>query len=197
MGNKKLVYGVIGVIGSGKDFFSQELYKNHINEGISTKIVDFSDGVRDLTFSFIGDKTKYTIEQYTNWKNGFSEVMMLDGSLRRINNREFMTNIGARMREYNPEFWANICIQNAYKDSDGVDVFIFNSCRYKEEARKIFEFSDKINGEVKIFFTNYISPRYQISDDDSEKYARWFRDAGCKHKEDITNLVRETFYYGI
>ena len=78
MDRKKLVYGLIGVIGSGKDFFAKELYNNHTNEGIQATILDFSDGVRDLTFSILGLPNPPSIEAYNRWKDQSSVIVGCD-----------------------------------------------------------------------------------------------------------------------
>lgn len=197
MDRKKLVYGLIGVIGSGKDFFAKELYNNHTNEGIQTTILDFSDGVRDLTFSILGLPNPPSIEAYNRWKDQSSVIVGFDETVT-VNNRKFMTNIGGRLRKYDPLFWADWCYKNALKVKDDYDVFIFNSCRYSEESKKIFEFAEQINADVKMFFTDYKSERYCLSTDDSERYAIKFLHTGAHHREDITELVKRDLenYYG-
>lgn len=188
----KQVFAYIGVIGSGKDFAA----KNKSLELGGVRVFDFSDGVRELTFGFLDYHPEG--EDYTLFKShdnvlrfpiskgiGSTNYRVIS-----ISGRKFLENVGITMRKVDPDFWAKFCFSNAkdFVKSFDPDCIIFNAVRYQNEADyvKLFRL---LNYDVKFIFTNYKSDRYEIRNDDSEKFAQKFLNMGCEHMQDITNLV--------
>lgn len=186
----KKVIGIIGVIGSGKDFTCNRLSSEFSSQGYSVRRVDFSDTVREFTFDFLGISPYMNPEIYQHWKDEYSMISAVEGGDFYIKNREFLTNIGGKMRGLDNWFWANRTLESVEKQ-EATDITIFNSCRYPEEAANIFKYSAILGVEPTFIFTNFISERYTISDDDSEQFARYFLKKGFEDQEVITEAVKQ------
>lgn len=182
----KEIYAYIGVIGSGKDYASTKK-----SSELNCKIFDFSDGVRDFTFDFLGWKPGDD-KDYTEFKNNLQRLFFNNnGKLMNItvSGRNLLENVGKTLRNFDKDFWAKYCIKKAEneivnKESD----LIFNAVRYINEAMFVCELAIKFDYKVKFIFTNYKSDRYEIRDNESEYFAQGFLDM-AGHMDDITELV--------
>lgn len=183
------VFAFVGVIGSGKDHMAKITAKSS-----GCKIFDFSDGVRDFTWGFLGYKPA-TEADYVEFKrsrnclvfncNDFKKDMCITG-------RKFLENVGFMMRSYDKNFWANYCFNKAkeYADQTNGDV-VFSAVRYVNEAEKVFKLARVIDAEVFFIFCDYKSHRYEIRNDDSELFAQSILAKGYQDGDDITELVHE------
>lgn len=182
------IYAYIGVNGSGKDY-QANLKKQGLGEG--TIVLDFSDGVRDFTFSFLGWKPK-NVQEYEEFKTGKSTMFL--GNLVHRTGREFLDNIGKRMRDYDNHFWADYTKNKAVEAySEGCKNFVFNSVRYDEEieAIKLFATRCALNEEIyiKFIFCDYRSEKYDDTPREYQELALHFRDMGIEDLQDITKFV--------
>lgn len=174
---KKIVYGFIGVIGSGKDYTASLIKKGY--EGKRIAEFDFSDGVREVTYQRLGIEPP---EDYRKWKE--TEIQGKKG-------REWLEYIGEGVRELLPTFWADLCGDKAEKLADESDVFIFGSVRNEVEASRVIKFAENNGFELKFIFTNYKSEFYEIRDNSSEHFAQKFLSMGFDNLDDITEKVKE------
>ena len=185
----KKVYAYIGVIGSGKDFNAKAKA-----EELDCKIFDFSDGVRDFTWGFLGYKPANESD-YIEFKrsknclvfncNDFKKDMCITG-------RKFLENVGFMMRSYDKNFWVNYCVRNAEKYVDSTDNnVVFNAVRYINEAAGVRQLAAVQGYELHFIFCNYRSERYEIRNDDSELFAQKILMQGFPHGTDITDFVIE------
>lgn len=183
MNSKKLI-GYIGVIGSGKDYRCL----NELKKGNSFKF-DFSDGVRELTFGFLGMKP-LSGEEYEKWKIKEHNLSINEKS-EKIQGRKFLENVGITMRKYKNDFWAKYCYKKIYEFflHDYGEIAIVNAIRYIEEAECAFLAAKLNHVKCQFIFCDYHSNRYEIRDNDSEKFAQSFIDKGFKDGDDITKEV--------
>ncbi len=190
------VYAYIGVIGSGKDYASERKAAE-----LNCEIFDFSGGVRDFTFNFLGWKPQ-TPKDYVYFK---SEPQTLyfrhDGVVNRlvVTGRKFLENVGFTMRSYDPNFWVNYCKARATTYiEEGNDNVVFNAVRYVNEANAVKNVAFSNELELHFIFTDYRSGRYEVRNDDSELFAQSILAAGFKHGDDITDyvleLIRQDFF---
>lgn len=184
------IYCYVGVIGSGKDFCANE--KARVTNGIK---LGFSDGVREYTFDFLGWKPKDNRE-YELWKDSDFK-MTYGGGIFEGKGRDFLTRVGTKMREYDPDFWVDYTMQNIhYWIEKGVDSIIVPDCRYINEAQALADLaysSDRIGLEFKL--CNRYSPRYKITNHESERFAQKVLDYETEHLADINNVVKKILKY--
>lgn len=183
----KTVWVFIGVIGSGKDYSASKLQKE-----IGGDIYGFSDGVRELTFKFLGWVPK-TPQEYDEFKLKVFDFIMPNGEKITCDGRKFLENVGETMRKYDEHFWARYLIyQKVERDMvNGVENIIIKDCRYPNEANLVFSICEERGYTPKFFFTNYKSERYEIRDDVSEKFAQKLLKLGCEDCQNITEIVKE------
>lgn len=180
----KRIYAYIGVIGSGKDYQARK----H-----GAPIFDFSDGVREFTFSFLGIDKKLVDREYALFKSSENFINIVDiyepFETREVTGREFLENVGTKMRQYDPDFWAKYCVSKAEKliIEESPDLIVFNAVRYPNEASKIIELWEKYDYELTFIFCNYKSDRYEIRDHESEFFAQTILKMGAQHLE-VVNL---------
>lgn len=175
--NLKKVYGLIGVIGSGKGYTS-DLIKFD-NKHLRVSELDFSDGVRKVTYKHLGIQPP---EDYRNWK---------DSNVNGMKGREWLEYVGEGIRGVVPSFWAEYCKEEAEKLVDNTDVFIFGSVRNQYEARVVIDFAKQNGCTLQFIFTNFKSEFYELRDNPSEYFAQSFLKLGCENLEDITLRVIE------
>jgi len=182
--NSKQLIGYIGVIGSGKDYRCL----NDLKNGNSFKF-DFSDGVRELTFGFFGMKY-LSGGEYEEWKLKEHDLS-IRGKPEKIQGRKFLENVGITMRRYKNDFWAKYCAKKIYNffSKEGGKIAIVNAIRYIEEVEYVLKVANLNDVECKFIFCDYHSERYEIRDDDSEKFAQLFIKKGYQDGDDITKEV--------
>lgn len=173
----KKVYGLIGVIGSGKGYTS-DLIKFD-NKHLRVSELDFSDGVRKVTYKHLGIQPP---NDYRVWK---------ETDLNGKKGREWLEYVGEGFRGIVPNFWAEYCKEEAEKLIENTDVFIFGSIRNELEAKVVIDFAKNNGFLLHLIFTNYPSEYYEIRDNPSEYFAQKFLKMGCENFEDITLKVIE------
>lgn len=192
---KYKVIGLIGVNGSGKDFKAKELE----SEFEDSKIFDFSDGVRDYTFHFLGGRPIGDLA-YDEFKKGDNNIFLGKNRNRVVKGRQFLDNVGKKMRDYDENFWVNYTVNDAldyFYDGQKTN-FIFGSCRYFNEITGVIKFYNKVleesNGlfDLEFIFCDYKSEKYDDSPKEYQKLALYFRDElNCSHYENVTEKVLE------
>lgn len=210
MSHKGIIYGLVGVIGSGKTYRAEQLLKEAASENRKVIIGDFSEGIRQVLMNIFTGKDKeidLNGAAYSAWKNNeqriqiplskdnkFLDVVKVDG-------RKLLQRTGEYLKELAGEdVWARWTknyvteklVSMGLEDSNCCDV-IFGSLRFPCEARAVFETAAKTGKQVKIIFCNHQSSLYELNNHISEKFARYFVEFGCKDGEDITELVKEKF----
>jgi len=187
------VWVYLGVNGSGKDF--QAKLKS---EELKVLPFDFSDGVREYTFAFLG-WTPPNKDDYEAWKSGQSTMFMPEGlsaySIKMRKGREFLDNVGKKMRDFDPDFWAKHTVSKATEYyQQGVENIIFSSCRYINEAKAILDFVYSAGGDdanVNFIFCDYQSTKYDDTYREYQELALILRDMGAGDLE----KVNEKIYY--
>jgi len=191
------IYAFIGVSGSGKDY-----QKDLIKEKSSNVIeLDFSDGVREFTFSFLGVKPPNK-PAYEKFKERLNTIDSGD-KLKIMSGRDFLDNVGKKMRNYDPDFWADYTFSMALKKYRGLPeikdhVFCFGSCRYKNEVEVVIEFFKFVKDsegecDIKFIFCDYKSPKYDDRPLEYQQLALLLREEGCQDGDDITIRIFNLF----
>lgn len=211
MNRKGKIYGLVGVIGSGKSYHAELMEVDAACEERPMIIGDFSEGIRrTLMEIFVGENKRIdcTSKEYANWKQLSSSVFIpfkpktdgpniLDTSL--VDGRDLLQRTGEYLKKlagedvwarwtanYVTNIWAKMSEDKAYE----CDI-VFGSLRFDYEAEAIFKVAELTGKEVKILFCDYHSETYELNDHISEKFAQYFISLGCKDGDDITQLVKE------
>lgn len=176
-----------GVRGSGKDFFADEMVK--LNGYIK---IGFSDSVREYSWKALGWSPE-TPEEYDEFKKThirftiFNKTHFLSG-------RSFLTNIGDKvMKFYDPDVWANCWKRKAiieYKKDCDINIVAFD-LRHKNEYLSAKNFAEIMGYELQVYFCDFHSSRYEISDHSSESLAVRLLKAGFTHRENITDKIEQ------
>jgi len=186
----------VGVKGSGKDFRLEQEKSNHPNS--ETKCYDFSDGVREFTFDFLG----YKPENYEQFKTQEFDI----AGVKRTG-RNFLDSIGMKMRYIDENFWANYTIEQAKKDFLSAELnisnFLFGSCRFENEASAIINFSKRLNRfsinhsgvDLRFIFCDFKSDKYDDSPEPYQELALNAKKAGFKDGDDITDWIKNVLIY--
>jgi len=179
------VYGFIGLNGSGKHYRAEIVQKE-----TGADLIDFSDGVRDYTFSFLGWFPSAP-QEYEEFKER-SSILKLGGEWRvRNTGRDFLDNVGKKMRDFDPNFWANYARDKALESEN--DTIIFSSCRYDNELQAVADYCHKKHGNfmnLTLIFCDYRSEKYDETPKEYQEFALMLRDKhGCKDGDDVTDLV--------
>lgn len=174
------IYAFIGVIGSGKNYRAEKLQ----GELLDSIMINFSDGVRDSSWSLLNWKPK-NVKEYEVFKSTFFINEYLGVS---ISGRMILQRIGTDiMRAYDPDVWANIWYRKVLRQSEASNIIV-SDLRYINEARRIMDISS-MGGNVKIIFTNYKSNRYEISAHESEALAIELLNEGFNDGDDVTEFL--------
>lgn len=189
---------LVGVIGSGKDYALNELR----NEHRVFEIFDFSDAVREITYKFLGfrpaDDNEYTIFKGTSHILKFMTKFGVVET--EVTGRKFLENIGITMRGIDSDFWVNLCSKAASNHivANQPNVVLFSAVRYPNEAKAIFKLAKTHKYDVKFIMTDFKSDRYEIRDDDSEKFAQELLRRGASHMDCVNDKVKQLIneYYG-
>lgn len=176
-----------GVRGSGKDHFAQELKSHYESLGYFCPIIGFSDGVRDYCWKALGWVPEDDFE-YEKFK-GSKISLNVSGKEHSFTGREFLTRIGDDvMKDYDPLVWCNVWgrkFDEVIFYHNVKTVCIVNDLRHREEY---FEVKRKGVDSI-VYFCDYKSHRYEISDHPTERLANKLRLVGFKDRQDITNEI--------
>lgn len=211
MNRKGKIYGLVGVIGSGKSYNAEKLMADAACEERPMIMGDFSEGIRrTLMEILIGEDRRIdcTSEEYADWKRLSNSVFIpfkpeanspkiLGTTL--VNGRNLLQRTGEFLKKlagedvwarwtanYVVNLWAKMSESDAY-DCD----IVFGSLRFDCEAEALFKVAETTGKEVKIIFCDFHSGSYELNNHISEKFARYFLSLGCKDGEDITELIKK------
>lgn len=177
------IWVYIGVIGSGKDYNAKK--KQEETGGV---ISGFSEGVREFTFDFLGWHPS-SIEMYEKFK--YHNFIIDYPNYSKVHDgRKFLENVGSKMRKYDCDFWASVwkrkCIELI---KSGIKDIIISDCRYINEVNSILSLMDEFNIIPNFYFTNYKSERWELRKHESEFFAQYLLELGCKDSENITEKI--------
>lgn len=211
MKHKGTVYGLIGVIGSGKSYRLNNFLEEAEKSGKPVIIGDFSDGVRSSIMNILTGEDKQidtSSKVYETWKNteqyillpvsNGNEAMLISD----ITGRELLQRVGEYIKSLaGNNVWANWTFNDVLKrfsfldekDKEYCDI-MFGSVRFLHEAEAVISVAEKLGMEVKFIFCDYHSPAYEINDHVSEMFAQHFIKEGFKDSDDVTERVKLMMY---
>lgn len=211
MSLKGKIYGLVGVIGSGKSYQAEALMVGAACEERPMIMGDFSEGIRQTLMNiFTGESKKIdcTGEAYVKWKQLSSDILLpfkpqeespniLDSV--RVEGRELLQRTGEYLKSLAGEDvwarWTANAVTNSWAKMSEEDALmcdiVFGSLRFDCEAEAIFKVAEATGKEVQIYFCDYHSDSYELNDHVSEKFAQYFLSLGCKDGDDITELVKQ------
>ena len=172
---------LIGVRGSGKDYFADEIIKNNNKY----KKIGFSDEVRNSAWIVLG-LSPNSDEEYDNFKK--SEIEIFPG--RKIKGRDILINVAERIiKPLDPlhfaEKWRGKCLHEIIHGSS----IIGHDLRFMFEFEQAYNLSQKFDINLKVVFCNYISDRYEVTSDETEALSVELINAGFKDKDDVTQYL--------
>jgi len=178
------IYAFIGVVGSGKDFYTNQKITELTKLGYRCKHMNFADTVRNEIWHIFGFKPKDDAE-YDLFKKTSIEVNLNRHNNPIITGREFMERFGTDfVRKYDKEFWIKAWAKKVKEIENDYDVILISDCRYDNEVKYLLE-----NFNATFMYCNYISDRYEIRETKPEKFAQRF--LNLDDKTDITQKLKE------
>lgn len=211
MSLKGKIYGLVGVIGSGKSYQAEALMVDAACMERPLIMGDFSEGIRQTLMNIFTGESKgidCTGEAYAKWKQLSSDILLpfkpqgespniLDSV--RVEGRELLQRTGEYLKSLAGEDvwarWTANAVTNRWtkmseEDAEICDI-VFGSLRFDCEAEAIFKVAEATGKEVQIYFCDYHSGSYELNDHISEKFAQYFLSLGCKDGDNITELVKQ------
>ena len=211
MSHKGKIYGIVGVIGSGKTYRAEQLQYDAAVEERPMILGDFSEGIRQTLMNiFTGRNRGVQLDSsvYAGWKNAQQSILLptsgngLLPDTVKVTGREMLQRTGEYLKTLAGEDvwarwtsldiirrWADLPVEQAH----ACDI-VFGSLRFDCEAEALFQVAASTSKEVEIIFCNFKSDKYELNDHVSEDFARYFLDKGCKDGENITDLVKEKLH---
>lgn len=208
MSHKGKIYGIVGVIGSGKTYMAEQLQYDAAVEERPMILGDFSEGIRQTLMNiFTGRNRGVQLDSsvYAGWKNSQQSILLptsgngLLPDTVKVTGREMLQRTGEYLKTLAGEDvwarwtsldiirrWADLPVEQAH----ACDI-VFGSLRFDCEAEALFQVAASTSKEVEIIFCNFKSDKYELNDHVSEDFARYFLNKGCKDGENITDLVKE------
>lgn len=208
MSHKGKIYGIVGVIGSGKTYRAEQLQYDAAVEERPMILGDFSEGIRQTLMNiFTGRNRGVQLDSsvYAGWKNSQQSILLptsgngLLPDTVKVTGREMLQRTGEYLKTLAGEDvwarwtslniirrWADLPVEQAH----ACDI-VFGSLRFDCEAEALFQVAASTSKEVEIIFCNFKSDKYELNDHVSEDFARYFLNKGCKDGENITDLVKE------
>lgn len=211
MSLKGKIYGLVGVIGSGKSYQAEALMVDAACMERPLIMGDFSEGIRQTLMNiFTGESKKIDCnsEAYAMWKRFHSGICLpfLEEGVpyqtlftEKVSGRDLLQRTGEYLKLLAGEDvwarWTANAVTNSWakmseEDAEICDI-VFGSLRFDCEAEAIFKVAEATGKEVKIYFCDYHSDSYELNDHVSEKFAQYFLSLGCKDGDDITELVKQ------
>ena len=199
--DRGIIYGLVGVIGSGKSYRAEQIQIDSKAENRPCIVGDFSEGIRVFLLNLFGTtecSMNITSKVYLDWKNTDQKFSYPVGNslvTSPINGRELLQRAGEYIKKLaGDDVWANWTAKDVIRKwqllpsvQDGLDAnVVFGSLRFIEEAYAVFEVGKRLRKEVRIIFCNYKSGSYELNDHVSEKLARYFVDKDYDDGDDIT-----------
>lgn len=208
MSHKGKIFGIVGVIGSGKTYRAEQLQYDAAVEERPMILGDFSEGIRQTLMNiFTGRNRGVQLDSsvYAGWKNAQQSILLptsgngLLPDTVKVTGREMLQRTGEYLKTLAGEDvwarwtsldiirrWADLPVEQAH----ACDI-VFGSLRFDCEAEALFQVAASTSKEVEIIFCNFKSDKYELNDHVSEDFARYFLNKGCKDGENITDLVKE------
>lgn len=204
--NSGKVYGFVGPIGGGKTYRLNKLMISSLIEERVFISSDFSDGIRDMLLKIFGDSgvIDTSSEFYARWKDCEQGIILPTDNQNHIyfKGRDLLKNIGEELKKLaGDDVWArwtgNDVSQKHFLIADqerqNTANVAFGSIRYSYEAETVFNVAKIIRKDVKIIFCNYHDSKFNPDTHISEILAHQMILRGCKHGDDITELIKEHF----
>ena len=141
---KREVIAFIGRQGSGKSFQSQRLVKER-----GFKKLSFADPLREIAFNVIGMDFKEGMEKYDELKR----TEIING----LNFRNILENLGAAVRKFDKNFWANALIVNIKNCPEHI---VIDDMRYPNEYEIVRAYCISKGYNFRAFFCDYKSSVY-------------------------------------
>lgn len=177
------IVGLIGVIGSGKDYLSN----TYLDKGF--KRLAFADSSKDLLWEVLQWKPISEKEEI-DFKDSYK--LYIDNNkndFHRISGRELIISFSEKLKEnFGKDIWIDNLIMKIKKGIvKEYNKFIITDVRFVDEVYKIKDFcsyrekeyKDKVN--LKFVFCNYNSDRYSIINNPSEFLAQSLIKKGYEH----------------
>lgn len=185
-----MVISILGVRGSGKDFFALELKKKYEQEGKNVHIVGFSDGVRETTFKQLG-LPHLTDQEYEKFK-GLKRTWRTDqyiSDAKEETGRFWLEYFGESARLANPNHWPEYLL-NKCNDIPKEDVIIISDCRFATEVDMTINIAMFRDSEYQFYFCDHKSHRYDDQCCPTNELALFLRGTVAQHREDVTQLIK-------
>lgn len=141
---KREVIAFIGRQGSGKSYQSKTLVKER-----GFKKLSFADPLREIAFNVIGMNFKEGMKQYDELKR----TNIING----LNFRNILENLGASVRKFDKDFWANALVSKIKECADNI---VIDDMRYPNEYEILRNYCSNHGILFKAFFCNYKSEVY-------------------------------------
>lgn len=206
----KRLYFYIGVIGSGKNFAAEEkfneckaYYHRRIDKYGNPMYLGFSDPIRKDVFKLLGFQPTDTSE-YENFKNQNIIIRSGDRMIQGNTGRKILQLYGTDIQKYyDKQIWEKEFVKGLRRFffSDYTDLLCYD-CRHIGEVAVVLDelkemniFEEMIREErIKFIFCNFKSPRYEISNHESEKFAISLIEKGYSHRQDITEDIINIYH---
>ena len=141
---KREVIAFIGRQGSGKSFQSQRLVKER-----GFKKLSFADPLREIAFNVVGMDFEEGMAKYDELKR--TEV--ING----LNFRNILENLGASVRKFDKDFWANALVVNIKNCPEHI---VIDDMRYPNEYEIVRAFCNSKGYQFRAYFCDYKSDIY-------------------------------------
>lgn len=207
--DRGVVYGLVGVIGSGKSYRGAKLYESSIAENRDVIVGDFSDGIRETVMNILAGRNipiDVNSREYLYWKNKEFEVHLPGQPDENITGRLLLKRTGEFLKQLaGQSVWADFTAKKITEEWTKLNDFrafraniIFGSLRFPEEAEALFKIAKMTSKSPRIIFCDYRSPYYELNDHISEKLAQHFvRDDNFSDGDIITEEVQNLLYSGL
>ena len=156
----KKIISYIGVIGAGKSFSAKAQKKHLESQGKTVEILSFADSIREMIWLLLGWKPTNDSE-YEKFKK--STITFFGGEL---TGRELLQRFGTDVLRdtYDKNIWVNQFIKKVNQSTS--DYILVTDCRFDNEVLELMKHN------TEFIFCNYPSWRYEISDHESEQFAK-------------------------
>lgn len=199
-GDRGIIYGLVGVIGSGKSYRAEQIQIDSKAEDRPCIVGDFSEGIRQTLMNiFTGHDVTIdvTSREYSYWKNLDFNVPIPAQKDEKISGRLLLQRCGEYLKNLaGKSVWADWTLNDITNKLMGLSSeeavranIVFGSLRFLDEAKNVLLLGKLTKKEVRIIFCDYKSGSYELNDHESEKLARYFVTDGYKDGDDITDVI--------
>lgn len=178
----RIIIGLVGMKGSGKDYTAQKLKEFYQKSGRSVSIINFADPVRQAVYKVLQIPAPKSDEEYTAFK---TKSYSCYGTTK--TGREWLEHIGEGSRIATPLCWTNEWLRVCKFNQS--EVIITTDCRHEHELLAVRYEALRRGVPHKFRFCDFKSDRYDASTDTIlNNLALSVQRRGWKDQEDITNL---------